>query len=157
MTGPSIPPGKREVPSTPRLFSACSAPHGDPSPLQPPAPHMGTLPHCGPRYLRETPAFCPRSHTPHGASAPLLPPSLSPHMGALPRSSHRHPHPPVELWLCPRLCRGSHTPQARTHRAAPKPAGVCRAWPRPRLLLAASAPPFGPDHNSQRAARSRAR
>lgn len=128
-----------------------------------------------------TPAPGPR--TPHGDSSPRqphapsphsgLPPQLpAPHTGPLPHSSPRHFHPTWEPFPAP--APGTRTPfqnsgyapgcaagptrsRPGSHRTDPIPASVCRAWPRPRLLLAASAPPLRRDHNSQRAARPRAR
>lgn len=158
VTGPSIAPGKGEALGTPGLLSACTAPHGDPSPPQPqaPAPHTGTLPHCGPRHLHHTPAFRPTSPQPH--TGPLLHscpshfhPTWQPLLSASPGT-----RTPLQGSDCaPGCAAGPARPTPGSHRAAPIPAGVCRARPPPRLLLAASAPPLRRDHNSQRAARPR--
>lgn len=134
MTDPSIPPGKEDPQAAFRLPSSTRG--SFPTAAQAPSPHSG-----------------------------LPPQAPAPHTGPLPHCSRRHVHPTGEPFpvtapgprRCPRLCPRFPRPRPGSHRAAPVPAGVCRAWPRPRLLLAAFAPPLRRDHNSQRAARPRAR
>lgn len=155
VTGPSIRPGKREALGTPRLLSTCPAPHRDHSPLQPPASHMGGLfPAAAPGTFTALRPSAPRLHTPHGASAPLLPQSLSPHMGALPRSSrgHPHPHPPRRTpAVSPAVPRVPPAPSPaltarirhRPASAAPGPAPASY-WPLPPRLYAGTTTPSVP-------------